>query len=232
MLVVNNLNKSFTRAGASVDAVCGLDFHLSAGEFVQIIGRSGSGKTTFLNLLTGLLKPDSGSIKFQDLELTKLSESEYAQFRNRKLAYIPQKAVLIQTLTVIENVILPYDLYRRDGDPLGRALYLLEQLGIRELKDSYPEQLSGGELRRVQIARALMNEAKLLVADEPTADLDSENTRAILELLKKQQMNGLTILLVTHELDTLAYGDSVYTMEDGRLYAGKRLLGLGESLNA
>ena len=152
-----------------------------------------------------------------------LSDEEKSEFRNKNIGFIPQSPALLSYLNVLENIRLPYDMYEKDGDSEGKARYFLNELGLEHLAKSYPKELSGGELRRIIIARALMTEPKILIADEPTSDLDIEATKEVMDLLKKINEKGTTVLVVTHELDTLKYGKKVYTMSEGILEDGKKL---------
>lgn len=216
-LVIRNLSKHFERPTGPVTVLDGLDLRVESGAFVHITGRSGSGKSTLLSLIAGLLVPDSGEVWIGDRSISALDEEERARVRNERIGVVPQQSTLLQSLTVLDNVVLPWFLYPSEGDAYGRARYLLDKLGIRSLEYALPHTLSGGEIRRVLIARALMNEPTLLLADEPTADLDPENTQEVLDLFRKlNQEDGVTLLVVTHELDTLTYGNQVQKLENGR----------------
>ncbi|MDO5695537.1 MAG: ABC transporter ATP-binding protein [Eubacteriales bacterium] len=223
ILDLNNVTKEYVRGGKTFRAVDEVCLQIDAGDFVHIIGRSGSGKSTLLNMVSGLLTPTGGSIRLAGEEITEKKDAEMSKFRNFNIGFVPQGADLLYNLNVFDNISLPYFLYKREGDPMGRAAYLIEMLGLEDMRDAYPAELSGGELRRVLIARGLMNDPKILIADEPTADLDIENTEAVMEIFQKINRDGTTLLIVTHELDTLAYGKTVYTMSAGRLTEGTHL---------
>lgn len=223
LLEIKGLSKEYRRRGKAFLAVNSVDLSIRQGDFVNIIGRSGSGKSTLLNMAAGLLMPTSGSIRLNGTELYALKDKEISELRNTQLGYIPQGLGTLSALTVFDNVRLPYFLSRRQGDASGRASFLLDKVGISALADMLPSQLSGGELRRVLIARALMNEPDILIADEPTSDLDVETTREIMELFARINKNGTTILIVTHELDTLEFGNRVLTMASGQLTEGSHL---------
>lgn len=223
LLEIKGLSREYQRRGKAFWAVNGVDLSIHQGDFVNIIGRSGSGKSTLLNMAAGLLMPTSGSIRLNGTELYALKDKDISELRNTRLGYIPQGLGTLSTLTVFDNVRLPYFLSRRQGDASGRASFLLDEVGISALADMLPSQLSGGELRRVLIARALMNEPDILIADEPTSDLDIETTREIMELFARINKNGTTILIVTHELDTLEFGNRVLTMASGQLTEGSHL---------
>lgn len=217
---MKGLSKQYTRGDKTFLAVDDVDLSIYSGDFVSIAGRSGSGKSTLLNMAAGLLMPTSGSIRLEGTDLYALKDKEISELRNARMGYIPQGSGALSNLTVFDNVRLPYYLSKRQGDASGRASYLLDAVGISALADMLPSRLSGGELRRVLIARALMNEPDVLIADEPTSDLDVETTREIMELFTRINKRGTTILVVTHELDTLDFGNRVLTMTAGRLTEG------------
>lgn len=223
MLEIKNISKSYNRQGKDFFAVKDVNLNISDGDFIHIIGRSGSGKSTFLNIVAGLLSADKGSLSLDRTNYMELPDEEKSKFRNKNIGFIPQSPALLSYLNVLENIRLPYDMYEKDGDSEGKARYFLNELGLEHLAKSYPKELSGGELRRIIIARALMTEPKILIADEPTSDLDIEATKEVMDLLKKINEKGTTVLVVTHELDTLKYGKKVYTMSEGILEDGKKL---------
>lgn len=223
MLEIKNISKSYNRQGKDFFAVKDVNLNISDGDFIHIIGRSGSGKSTFLNIVAGLLSADKGSLSLDGTNYMELPDKEKSEFRNKNIGFIPQSPALLSYLNVLENIRLPYDMYEKDGDSEGKARYFLNELGLEHLAKSYPKELSGGELRRIIIARALMTEPKILIADEPTSDLDIEATKEVMDLLKKINEKGTTVLVVTHELDTLKYGKKVYTMSEGILEDGKKL---------
>ena len=223
MLEIKNISKSYSRQGKDFFAVKDVNLNISDGDFIHIIGRSGSGKSTFLNIVAGLLSADKGSLSLDGTNYMELHDEEKSEFRNKNIGFIPQSPALLSYLNVLENIRLPYDMYEKDGDSEGKARYFLNELGLEHLAKSYPKELSGGELRRIIIARALMTEPKILIADEPTSDLDIEATKEVMDLLKKINEKGTTVLVVTHELDTLKYGKKVYTMSEGILEDGKKL---------
>lgn len=217
MLEIRNLEKKFVQADREFWAAKDVNLSVSEGDFISIIGRSGSGKSTLLNMIAGLLEPTKGQILFDNKDITSLSDEEVSIYRNTDIGYIMQGKSLLKNLTVLDNVLLPYYLFSRDEDITKRALELLDQVGILHLKDTYPSKLSGGELRRVAIARALINNPKLLLADEPTSDLDSENTAEIMKLFQKISSKGTAVIMVTHELDTLRFGNDIYRMDGGSI---------------
>lgn len=290
LLELVDLTRQFVRRGTPFDAVSHVDLTIDAGEFVAIVGRSGNGKSTLINMVAGLVRPSSGTVRVDGREVTELSDKGLFLLRNRTIGFVTQSQTLLGNLTVLDNVILPatmfpdalsfmeaenkddaavqkqnnmaetepcieseadngsasdenstesstepdpfmpdviapitgtdQSLYSALGQPdvlTERAKHLLTQLGAADLADSYPRELSGGEMRRVSIARALMNQPKLLIADEPTGDLDQESTDIVMQLLRSQADNGTAILMVTHDPDALEYADKVYRMDAGVL---------------
>ena len=189
---------------------------LPAGQLTEITGRSGSGKSTLLHMLAGLLAPTTGRVLLGGADLYALDDAERSMLRNKSVGVIPQGQTALRSLTVMENVKLPCAMY---GDAVSddAALELLERVGLAALRDAYPNELSGGELRRLAIARALLRKPPLLLADEPTSNLDDENTRAVLRLLRQCADEGAAVLLVTHEREAVEYADRVLRMSDGVL---------------
>ncbi len=218
LLEVKGLTKEYKRGQTAFKAVDNVDLAVSPGGFVSIIGRSGSGKSTLLNMIAGLIFPNSGSIAVDGESILSLSDEAASRYRNSKIGYVPQGHSVLSNLTVLDNVRLPFFFFKRGGDAYERAWSLLEEVGISHLAQSYPKQLSGGELRRVSIARALINNPSILIADEPTGDLDAQTTSDIMKLFVQISQNGTAILMVTHELDTVDFGTDVYTMDSGRLF--------------
>lgn len=216
-LIIKGLRKEYIRGGVAFDAVSNVNLDVKAGEFISIIGRSGSGKSTLLNLIAGLLRPTEGQILLDGKSITGLADRDASYLRNTGFGYIAQGHSILPNLTVLDNVKLPFYLFARKGDPTKKAKELLSQMGIEHLSSSYPGKLSGGELRRVVIARALINSPSVLLADEPTRDLDKENTKGVISIFREVARQGTAILLVTHDLDTIEDQDSVYRMEDGQL---------------
>ena len=257
-----------------------MNLTVDAGEFIAIVGRSGNGKSTLINMVAGLIRPTSGTVSVAGRNVADLGDKALSVLRNRTIGFVTQSQTLLGNLTVLDNVILPATMFPeplpfaqnaeatdavaqvgavastdavaqaaatndeaaadpfmpdviapitdRENTPSNtaasrpdlfatRARTLLTQLGVADLADSYPRELSGGEMRRVSIARALMNRPSLLIADEPTGDLDQESTDIVMRLLKDQANNGTAILMVTHDPDALEYADRVYRMDAGVL---------------
>ena len=217
IIKTENLSKSFKRGSNTIFAVKNVNFTLEEGDFVNIIGRSGSGKSTFLNLLSGLLKPTEGKIFAKGKDMSDFSDRDISKYRNEIIGFVPQSLGTLPNLNVLENVSLPYYLFKRDESAYEKAAMLLDLMGILHLKDDFAKNLSGGELKRVLIARSMINSPELLILDEPTSDLDKNTTMEIMDLLKKINSKGTALIIVTHELDILKYGNTLYQMEDGSL---------------
>ena len=217
LLEALNISKTFKRREEDFYAVKNVDFSLSKGEFVFICGRSGSGKTTLLNLLAGLLNADSGTVLYNDKNIFEFSDNEKSFYRNEYIGFVPQTIGSLPNLSVLDNVRLPHFLFKRDGDGKDRALFLLEMMGISGLKDERPKNLSGGETKRMLIARALMNSPAVLIADEPTSDLDASTTKDVMSALKSINAEGTAVIIVTHDNDILSSDIKTYTMSDGCL---------------
>ncbi|MDR1649326.1 MAG: ABC transporter ATP-binding protein [Synergistaceae bacterium] len=218
LLELRRLKKEYPRDNASFAAVNDVSVSIGEGERIYITGRSGSGKSTLLNMIAGLLKPTSGEILFEARELSNLEDGELSFLRNSRIGYIPQGRSVLANFTVLDNVKLPFYLYRRHGNPTERALRLLEQVGILHLANAYPAELSGGELRRVVIARSLVNAPRLLLADEPTGDLDPETTEEVIKLFAQvSRDNGAAILLVTHDKSVVRNDGRHFLMDSGNL---------------
>ena len=212
--------KDYPRAGASggvLTAVRPLDLELGPGSLTALTGRSGSGKSTLLSMLAGMLAPTSGTVTLDGADLYSLDERSRSRLRNAKIGLVPQGHTALRALSVLDNVLLPSVLYSRRRPPRRRAESLLEAVGIAELARVGPHELSGGELRRMAVARALLMEPGVVLADEPTAGLDEESTAAVLELLRKTAQEGAAVLVVTHEEEAARFADRVLTMNAGEL---------------
>ena len=217
MIQVESLTKKFIRNGKDFDAVYDVSMQINKGEFVAIIGHSGSGKTTLFNMIAGLVTPTSGKIHINDRELTGMSENEKAVFRNRNMGYVLQGQSLLNNFTVLDNICMPAYLSSEKENFRDRALELLKQIGLEEFANEYPSNLSGGEIRRVSIIRAMINNPKVILADEPTSNLDPENSHKIMKMLQDISKSGTTVLLSTHELEYLSYVDTVFKMVKGNI---------------
>ncbi len=217
LINVNNLSKSFRRGERDFFAIDDVSFNVEQKDFINIIGKSGSGKSTLLTLLSAIIEPTSGEILVENKKVSDMNDDEKSEYRNEFIGYVPQSLGTLPTLNVLDNVRLPYFFKKREGDGIERAKMLLDMCGILDLKDDFCKNLSGGELKRVLIARALMNEPKILIADEPTSDLDSKTTIEIMDMLKDINQKGTTIMIVTHDNDLLKYGSRLLEMTDGKL---------------
>ena len=201
----------------------GISFQIPHGEFVAIMGASGSGKSTLLGLLAGLDAPSSGRILLDSVDITHLDEDSMARVRGTKIGFVFQSYQLIPTLTAEENVLLPHELTGKSGDGMTRARQLLDQVGLLDRASHYPVQLSGGEQQRVALARAFMTQPPILLADEPTGNLDTANGRIVLDLLiKLNREERTTLVMVTHDKELATYADRVITLRDGTLVSDER----------
>ena len=219
-LRAENISQDFLRDSARegyIVAVAETDLCLSSGTVTAVMGRSGSGKSTLLHILGGLLPPVTGKVFVGTTDLYALSEDARAELRSSSLGIVPQQLMSLRALTVRENVLLSALLYGREQGVSTHADALMERLGIAPLAHVYPSELSGGELRRMMIARALAGTPQILLLDEPTGDLDAENTQRVLELVRETADAGMAVLLVTHEREAASYADVCYTMAEGRL---------------
>ena len=216
-LEAQKLVKEYNRRGKTFRAVDDIDFTIEPGDFVMIEGESGSGKTTFLNLLTGLTEPTSGAVLISGKPLKNIGDKELSKIRNQKIKYIPQGESLLSALTVRENILFPYTIGGLEKPSYERLLEVSDKLGITDLLDEYPSDLSGGEMRRATIARAVINKPSLIIADEPTGSLDSANTFKVMEIFRDIASEGTAVIVVTHQKETLGYASRVYGMEQGSL---------------
>jgi putative ABC transport system ATP-binding protein len=216
MIQVMGVSKSIDTGTHRVEILRGIDLKIPRGQFAAILGASGSGKSTLLGLLAGLDSPTTGSIALDGIEITRLDEDELAELRGRKVGFVFQSYQLIPTLTAEENVLLPAELLGGIPNAVERARELLDLVGLSERRDHYLVQLSGGEQQRVALARAFMVRPPILLADEPTGNLDSANGRQVLDhLLALNRREGTTLVLVTHDRDLAAFASRRITLRDG-----------------
>ncbi len=228
MIEVLGLRKSLRTGTRELEILKGIEFTVAKGEFVAIMGSSGSGKSTLLGLLAGLDSPTKGEVRLNGTSISYLTEDKLAQIRGRTLGFVFQSYQLIPTLTALENVLLPYELNTTEtsarGTGLERARSLLEAVGLLDRLDHYPVQLSGGEQQRVALARAFVLRPPIVLADEPTGNLDSVNGQQVLKLLVNlNQVEGTTLVLVTHDPAVAALAHRRITLKDGTVIKDERV---------
>lgn len=215
---VRQLSKIIENPPSRVEILRDVTFSVPHGQFIAIMGASGSGKSTLLGLLAGLDTATSGTIVVDGVDITRLREDELARIRGRKIGFVFQSYQLVPTLTAEENVLLPAELSGYNNQPRKRARELLERVGLINRSHHYPVQLSGGEQQRIALARAFITQPPILMADEPTGNLDSANGQHVLDLLLQlNREEKTTLVLVTHDRHLAEYGDRVITLRDGRV---------------
>lgn len=219
MIELSGVSKVFQGGQGGFTALDEVDLHLPAGEFVAVVGKSGSGKSTLIHLIAGIDRPTRGEIRVAGTPVHALDESALAAWRGRQVGVVFQFFQLLPTLTVVENVMLPMDFCATlaPRPARRRALELLARVGIADQADKLPANLSGGQQQRAAIARALANDPPLIVADEPTGNLDTQTAGAVLHLLADLSAAGKTVVMVTHERDLAAFADRVVTLADGKV---------------
>jgi putative ABC transport system ATP-binding protein len=218
MITFSGIKKTYPNGQHTITALAQTDLSVKAGEFIVIVGRSGAGKSTLLGIGGGLLRPSTGTVNLNGHSLWAGDEKSRAQIRAQEVGFVFQNASVISSLTLLENVLLA-SVFTTVSPEEGqnRARMLLRDVGLGDRIHAFPDQISGGEKRRVAVASALMNSPRLLLADEPTGELDPETEMQILALLQQANEQGMTVLLVTHNHDLKQYGDRVFTMEQGKL---------------
>ncbi|GAB4247488.1 MAG: ABC transporter ATP-binding protein [Candidatus Methylacidiphilales bacterium] len=219
MIDVCSVSKTYLTNGAPVPALVNVSLHIQAGEFIALVGASGSGKSTLLHCLGGLDRFDSGEIRIAGSALSAMSDAELTQLRRQTIGFVFQFFHLMPTLTVQENVALPSLLAGRDGTEIEqRASHLLEAVGLKNRAFHLPHQLSGGEMQRAAVARALVHKPTLLLADEPTGNLDSANSTRVLDLIRQlTTAEGTTVVMVTHSSEIAEGADRIIRMKDGQV---------------
>lgn len=217
LIELRQVNKFFPLASGTFQALKNVSIHIPKGQLIAITGKSGSGKSTLLNIIAGIDKPTDGSVSINGVHVEKLSESALATWRGKNIGVVFQFFQLLPTLTIIENVMLPMDFCNSypKRERRERALALLEQVDIKEQADKLPSALSGGQQQRAAIARALANDPPVIIADEPTGNLDSQTATSIFELFAALTRSGKTVIIVTHEKDFSSYFENVIAIADG-----------------
>jgi putative ABC transport system ATP-binding protein len=212
-----DITKTYTIGDREIRVLDEVSLSVSEGEFLVVAGSSGSGKTTLLSLLSGLDKPSSGRVLVEEKDITDTSEDDLAPLRNKTIGFVFQSFHLVPSLTALENVMFPAEL-NHDSRAHAKAADLLKRVGMQDRSANFPHQLSGGEMQRVAMCRAVINNPKIIFADEPTGNLDTENGKAVLDLLLKfQRERRTTLVLITHSLDIAEMADRVIVLKDGRI---------------
>ena len=217
MITVNGVTKIFGAGTSEVRAVDNVDLEVQPGEFIIILGRSGSGKSTLLGMLAGLIRPTAGIIRVKGMDINTLNDNQIAELRSQEIGFVFQFSGLIPTVTALENVLIPTLFCPNGSGNRETALGLLNQVGVEDRADAYPGTLSSGEMKRVAIARALINKPSILIADEPTGDLDSATESEIMALFRKLNSEGITIIMVTHNPDLIPCATRTYRMSQGKM---------------
>lgn len=213
-----NLEKSYTNGVLKTKVLKGVNIEIKEGEFVSIMGKSGSGKSTLLNILSSLDMPDNGEIYFEGREITHLGEEEATKLRRESFGFVFQLPKMVRNLSILDNILLPSINYKKNkNDLMDKAKQLMKKIGIEHIEDNRISQVSGGQLQRAGVCRALINNPKILFADEPTGALDSKKGQEVLELFSIFHAEGKSILMVTHDVQVASKADRVLFMKDGLL---------------
>ena len=222
MLELNNVSKNYIEGNTTHSVLNDFDLNFRKGEIVILLGKSGSGKSTLIHIISGIDIPDSGSVKIDGKDITKLSEKDRTLIRRHKIGFIFQFFNLIPTLTVKENLQLPLEL-NNDSDQEERIKSILSEVGLLDRANTYPDKLSGGEQQRIAIARALIHDPDIILADEPTGNLDYETGLQIVDLLDRVvKQKGKTMIMVTHSKDVIGLADRIFSLKEGKLTESKK----------
>ncbi len=220
LIIAENLSKTYITGEITVDALKGLSFEIEPASFISFVGPSGSGKTTLLNLIGCLDTQTSGTLKVSGADVSRLGRKSAADFRGKNIGFIFQDFNLLPVLTVYENIEYPLIMVQDTpaGERRGRVLSLLDSVGMLEQKDKYPDRISGGQKQRVAVARALVTKPVLVLADEPTANLDHKTAYMVIDIMKKMKdESGTTFIFSTHDRKVVGEAETIYTLEDGEL---------------
>lgn len=221
MIKLDNINKIYNIGKTTVKALCDINLEIKKGEFVGIVGRSGSGKTTLSNIIAGLLAPSSGSVTIEGNNIWNFTDRKMSVFRNKTLGFVFQSFNLIPELTALENVMLPLAYSKiKYKKRVELAKEELIKVGLEKRMYHKPTEMSGGQMQRVSIARAMINKPKIIIADEPTGNLDSVSSNTVMELIKEINKNGVTVLMVTHNLEYEKNFTKLITLKDGQIIQG------------
>ena len=220
-IIVQNVTKAYQVGAQTINAVSSVSLSVERGDFISIVGHSGSGKTTLLSLIGGITNPSSGSISFEDRDISSLTSDQLSEYRNEKIGFMFQFASLLPLLTVRENLLLPTLFSKGEPsreEPSSKAIDLIRMVGLADKIEAYPSQLSGGQQRRVAIARAFMNRPDVILADEPTGDLDEDTERDMMNFfLLMNRDAGITFIMVTHNSDLAKRSHRVIRMQQGSI---------------
>lgn len=221
IIYLHDVWKIYHVGDVDVEALRGITLSIKLGEFVAITGHSGSGKSTMMNMVGALDVPTKGAVYLDGKDISKLHESDLAEIRGKKIGFVFQQFNLIQNMTALENVMLPLEFQDRD-DAKETAVKALELVGLKDRMNHRPRELSGGQQQRVAIARAIAGNPEVILADEPTGNLDSKTGKEIMDLLQRLHRQGRTIVLITHDLDLANFGERIIKLADGKIVEGDR----------